>query len=166
MWRIETLDTAKHDREPFDSGEPSLDEWLKLYANQSARRGNTLTRVLVQDDDPRVLGYYAQCAYSLVGEELALAFSGNQKYPIPCVLLARLARCRSVQGQGVGEVLLAHALRACLRVSEDAGLQFVVVDAINDKAVRFYEKNGFERFANHPEKLLIPLKTVRELFDG
>ncbi|MBW8763334.1 MAG: GNAT family N-acetyltransferase [Microbacterium sp.] len=164
MWSIETLDSSQHDREPFDCGVADLNEWLKRQANQSGKKGSTLTRVLLKDGDSRVYGYYAQTAYSLVGEELARAFSVPQKYPIPCVLLARLACCESVRGQHLGEMLLLHALRSCVRVSEDIGVQFVVVHAIDDSAARFYEKYGFERFVDHPNHLLISLKEVRKVF--
>ncbi|MFS2281377.1 GNAT family N-acetyltransferase [Microbacterium sp. OR21] len=164
MWSIETFDKAKHDRDPFDCGVDDLNVWLKRHASQSDKRGSTLTRVLVSDDDPRVFGYYAQTAYSLVGEELARAFAAPQRYPVPCVLIARLARCGSVKGEGLGELLLMHALRSCVRVSDELGIQFVVVHAISESAAKFYERYGFERFAEHERHLLIPLKTVRSLF--
>lgn len=159
--RIETL--AKwHERGLFDSGEPELDEWLKKTASQSARRRTTLTRVLVNDDDPRVLGYYSQSAYRLDAEELAAVFGAEQRprYPIPCVLIARLARCQSVRGQGVGELLLAHALRSCTRVSREIGIEMVIVHAISERAVVFYERFGFVRFVDHPHSLMLPVKVL------
>jgi GNAT superfamily N-acetyltransferase len=164
VWSIETLDTSAHDREPFDCGVDDLNDWLRKQANQSGKKGSTLTRVLVKEGEGRVFGYYAQTAYTLVGEELARAFASPQKYPVPCVLLARLACCKSVQGEGLGGLLLAHALRSCVRVSEEIGIQFVVVHAIDDSATRFYERFGFERFADHPNHLLISMKTVRKLY--
>lgn len=166
MWSIETLDTSAHDRAPFDCGVEDLNDWLRKQANQAGKKGNSLTRVLVEEGEGRVYGYYAQTAYSLVGEELARAFVSPSKYPVPCVLLARLACCKSVQGQGLGGVLLAHALRSCIRVSDEIGIQFVVVHAIDESAAQFYERYGFERFADHPNHLLIPLKTVRKLFSA
>lgn len=164
MWGIETLDASRHDRSRFDCGVDEMNDWLQRVANQAAKKGNSLTRVLVDGEDPRILGYYSQTAYQLVGEELALAFSGRQRYPVPCVLLARLARCLSVRGQGVGELLMVHALRSCVRVSEEIGIEFVVVHALDENAARFYEGFGFERFADHPSHLLIPLKTIRKAF--
>lgn len=164
MWGIETFDANKHDRSQFDCGVDEMNDWLQRTANQAAKKGNSLTRVLVAGEDPRILGFYAQTAYQLVGEDLALAFSGNRRYPVPCVLLARLARDVSVRGQGAGEVLIAHALRSCIRVSEEVGVEFVVVHALDEADALFYESFGFERFANHPHHLLIPLKTVRKAF--
>lgn len=164
MWSIETLDVSRHDREPFDCGVDDLNVWLKQHANQSGKKGSALTRVLVDEGEGRVFGYYAQAAYRLMGEELALAFSAPQKYPMSCVLLARLACCLSVSGQGLGEMLLLHALRSCTRVSEEIGVQFVVVHAISEGAATFYEKYGFERFADHPLHLLQPLSRIKKTF--
>lgn len=131
----------------WECAESELDYWLKHYASQSGRRGSILTRVLVDGDDPRVLGYYDQSAYRLDSDELSAVFDQDRKprYPIPCVLIARFARCQSVRGEGAGELLLAHALRACTQVSESIGIEMVIVHAINDAAVKFYERFGFVR---------------------
>lgn len=164
MWEIETLGTQQG-RELFDCGEEDLNDWLQLYAGQQGRTGNTLTRVALDPHDGRIVGYYASQAYRLHGEDLVSAFgAGARKYPIPAILLARLAVCRSVQGEGLGAVLLAHALRACTRVSEDTGLEVVVVHALNQNAAAFYRKFGFVAFVDHPLHLMIPMKTVRKAF--
>lgn len=64
----------------------------------------------------------------------------------------------------MGEVLLAHALRACTRVSDETGVVFVVVHAIDDRAREFYKRYGFVQFLEHENHLLIPMKTVRATF--
>lgn len=162
--RIETLG-GQPGREEFDCGDDELNLWLRQYARQSDRRGVTLTRVALHPGDDRIVGYYATKAYQLEGATLREALGDAAgKYPIPCVLLARLARCLSVRGEGVGELLLAHALRACTRVSTETGVQFVVVHAIDERASKFYEGYGFVPFAEHPDHLLVPMKTVRTVF--
>jgi len=162
MWRIETL-AGKHDRSQFDCGEEDLNTWLRQHASQSDKRHATLTRVLTGEGDDVVRGYYSQCSYRLDGLELEALYGADDKprYAIPSVLLARLARCESVRGEGVGEILLAHALRACTEVSERVGLQMVVVHAINERAAEFYETYGFVRFVDHPNSLMMPVKTLK-----
>lgn len=153
-------------RDMFDCGEPDLDEWLHRYARQSDARNETLTRVALHPDDGRIVGYYALKSYHLVGAELEWAFGPRVRYPVPCILLARLARCQSVIGQGVGELLLAHALRTSARVSEEIGVQVVVVHAIGERAAAFYRRYGFTPFVDHPNHLLLPVKSVRRTFGG
>lgn len=159
MWEIQKLSSA-HDRTPFDCGEPDLDQWLKTVARQSDNRRETLTTVAVESGATQVLGYYSTRSYSLEGAELARAFGPDARYPMPCLLLARLARCRSVRGQGMGEFLMANALASAARVAENTGLKFVVVHAIDEKAAQFYEQYGFVRFVDHEHHLLLPVKDV------
>ncbi|MGX5681689.1 GNAT family N-acetyltransferase [Schumannella luteola] len=161
---IETL-SSQPGREDFDCGDPEMNQWLQRYARQSDRRHETLTRVALDPHDGRIIGYYATKAYQLEGASLLEALGDDaSRYPVPCVLLARLARCLSVRGEGIGDILLAHALRACVRVAENTGVKFVIVHAIDDNAVRFYERNGFTRFVDHPQHLLMPMKHIRQLF--
>lgn len=163
MWTIETL-VSQPGRDTFDCGEPELNEWLRLYARQSGRSGNTLTRVALDPDDGRIVGYYAQKSYQLEGEELARAFPASRRYPVPAALIARLARCRSVAGEEVGGLLLAHALRACIRVSSEIGVEVVVVHALSEGARQFYIRYGFTPFADHPLHLFMPIGTIRSLY--
>lgn len=163
VWQIETF-AGQGGRDEFDSGESDLNEWLRRYASQSNKTGNTLVRVALHPDDGRIVGYYAQRTYQLDGTELKRAFPDSRKYPVPAVLIARLAVCRSVQGQKLGGILLAHALRACTRISTDVGVEVVVVHALHDRAREFYLHHGFTEFADHPLHLFIPMKVVRQLY--
>jgi predicted N-acetyltransferase YhbS len=164
VWNIETL--AGHEgRDVFDCGDEDMNRWLSTQAKQSGRSGNTLTRVLLHPEDARIVGYYATQAYRLEGDALAGAFgAGAQKYSMPAVLIARLARCLSVKGEGVGGLLMAHALRACLRVSENTGVELAVVHAIDADAAAFYSKFNFEPFLEHPLHMMLPVKEIRKAF--
>ena len=53
---------------------------------------------------------------------------------VPVVLIGKLAVDRSVQGQGLGALLLVDALRRSLQISEQVGIRAVGVDAIDDAA--------------------------------
>jgi hypothetical protein len=88
------------DRSQFDSGQPALDEWLRTQATQQEKANNTRTFLGVDDD--RVLGYYATTTYRLELDEAATMYgAGRRVYPVPAVLLARLAvdhRCKARVG--------------------------------------------------------------------
>lgn len=92
---------------------------------------------------------------------------GKRAYPIPAVLLARLAGDEEFQGQGVGESLLVHALTEIARASRSVGFEVVVVHAIDRDAVTFYARCGFTRFEDHELHLFMPVKnllaTMREV---
>jgi len=60
-------------------------------------------------------------------------------------LLARLALDQSLQGQGLGGVLLADALERIVVATQTVAARIVVVDALHERAATFYENYGFKR---------------------
>ena len=58
------------------------------------------------------------------------------------------------------------ALKRCLHVSKITGSAFVVVDAKDEGAARFYEKFSFQRFPDQPDRLFLPVKAISEIFRG
>ena len=82
---------------------------------------------------------------------------------MPATLLGRLAIDRTHQGKGYGRFLLADALFRAAR-SEIASFA-VVVEAKDDNARRFYERESFLPFPDQPMKLFLPMADIRTLFD-
>ena len=56
------------------------------------------------------------------------------RYPIPAILIAKLAVDRSMQGRGLGKQLLFHALARAIDVYRIVGVYGVRVDAIDENA--------------------------------
>ena len=77
------------------------------------------------------------------------------------VLLARLAVDRRERREGLGELLLAEALRKAVTAGDAAAARLVFVDAIYDQAVRFYERHGFVVAPEHPRRLYRQMQDVR-----
>lgn len=90
-----------------------------------------------------VVGYYSLAAHLLERDELPRAVGRGGPRQIPAVLLARLALDQTLHGQGLGGALLADALARVIEATETIGARFVVVDALNATAARFYEHHGF-----------------------
>lgn len=145
--RVDPLDPSRHDRKDFDCGRPELNDWLARQARQSQHAGSARTFVLT-DDGEKIFGYYALSSHSVDFDAVSLALSKGQSrhFPIPAVLLARLAVALSHQGQKLGERLLADAVRRAVAASENLGIALIVVDALDDDAAAFYEKYGFQRW--------------------
>jgi predicted N-acetyltransferase YhbS len=152
--------SREFDRSRFRCGKPDLDDWLKTKAGQQDRTNNTRTFLAVEESS-RVIGYYATTAYRLGLDEAAQMYGlGKRAYPIPAVLLARLAVDEEYQGKGVGESLLVHALTEIARASRSVGFEVVVVHAIDRDAVTFYARSGFTRFEDHELHLFMPVKNL------
>lgn len=147
----------KFDRSLFSCGKPDLDEWLKTQAGQQERVNNTRTFLAV--DELKVVGYYSTTAYRLDLSEAAKMYGvGKRAYPIPAVLLARLAVDEGLQGSGIGSSLLLHALSQIAEASRHVGFEVVVVHAIDRSAVTFYAQRGFTQFEDHDLHLFMPVK--------
>ena len=150
------------DRSDFRCGKRDLDDWLKTKAGQQEKVDNTRTFLAIHPSVEGVAGYYATTTYRLDLNEAATAYgAGRRKYPVPAVLLARLAVDERCSGQGVGRQLLVHALEGFTSASNVLGFEIVVVHAIDADAVTFYARYGFTRFAEHPLHLFMPTKTLR-----
>jgi predicted N-acetyltransferase YhbS len=157
--RLERLD-AHHDVSTFESGNDELDNWLRRHALAAQQMDSARTFLLTRDE--RVVGYFSLTMGSVLRADApAKLVRGLPAYPIGMVLLARLAVDRSEQGKGLGALLLAEGLRKAVAAGEAAAARLVVVDAIDDAAVRFYERFGFISAPEHPYRLYRRMKDIR-----
>jgi len=160
-WQIVPL-SRDYDRSKFSCGQSELDDWLQKSANQSQGIGYSRTYIAVRTGDRAVAGYYALAVSSVEFEHLSEEHRKRlPRHPVPVMLLARLAVDRTSQRQGVGGFLLADSIDRTLRMSEEAGIHTMAVDAMTDDAKTFYEKNGFEPLLDDRRHLFLSLKAAR-----
>ncbi|WP_434318772.1 GNAT family N-acetyltransferase [Leifsonia sp. P73] len=130
----------------FDCGVEVLDRWLKGWARHNEAAGGARSYVSVTDDTTHVAGYYCLSASSIARADAPGALSRNMPDPIPVALLGRLAVDRRHAGVGLGASLLQDAALRAIQASETLGIRALVVDAIDEGVVPFYERFGFRRF--------------------
>jgi GNAT superfamily N-acetyltransferase len=141
-----------------------LDRYFRSQAGQDARKNMAAPFVLVLPDGV-IAGYYTLSATAVrLGELPSQTTRKLPRYPlVPATLLGRLAvdyRCR---GKGYGRFLLADALFRSAR-SEIASFA-VIVDAKDDDARRFYERESFLSFPDQPMKLFRPMTDIAKLLE-
>jgi GNAT superfamily N-acetyltransferase len=152
---------SDHVLEGFDCGRVSLNVWLARHARQAAPAGSARTYVVLDAQQERVVGYYALAAGQLEREAAsARAIKGMPRYPIPVVLLARLAVDRSVAGRGLGAWLLRDAMLRTLAASETIGVRALLVHAIDEEARAFYLRHGLEPSPSDRLHLMILIKDI------
>jgi GNAT superfamily N-acetyltransferase len=156
---IQRLHGRHHDRDDFDCGELSLNQYLRELAVQHHRAGVATTHALIEDDAPsRILGYYTLAAAQMSLDALKPADRRRlPRYPVPVARLARLAVARHEQGHGLGESLLQDAVKRCLVLRAEIGVHAVLVDALHARAAAFYRLHGFRETANNALTLYLPL---------
>ncbi|MDE3175899.1 MAG: GNAT family N-acetyltransferase [Pseudomonadota bacterium] len=160
--RVEILG-PQHDRASFSSGVEPLDRYLRAQAGQDARKNMAATFVVVLPD-AAIAGYYTLSSTAVKLLELPDDVARRlPRYPlVPATLLGRLAVAERVRRQGYGRFLLADALLRALR-SEIASFA-VIVDAKDEAARRFYERESFLPFPDLPRKLFRPMADIEKLF--
>lgn len=150
--------TASHHVADFDCGEATLDHWLKHRTLRNEGRGASRTYVVCADD--QVVAYYCLATGSIASELAPGRVRRNMPDPIPIMVLGRLAVDLAWQRHGLGIALLRDALLRTLQVSEMVGVKALVVHALSDAAVRFYEIHGFHPSPTSERTLFLPISEV------
>ncbi|GAD89727.1 putative acetyltransferase [Vibrio halioticoli NBRC 102217] len=161
MMNTVLLDKAKHNRNRFNCGSEALNNYLKVMASQQAKKDNTRTFVLQdENDNTHIIGFYT---LTMIPIDLKALPDKLQKKHQPSSsggLIARLAVDERYKGKGFGEWLLIDALRKLLAASDSVAFPVVIVDA-KDGATQFYERYGFTPFQDADNKLFITISDIR-----
>ena len=158
-WKIERL-SEKHGCRKFRCGEHSLDNFLIRHALENDRRRLGSTYVAVIEETGQVIGYVTLCSNSVHFENVPT--EDLPRYPIPAILIARLAVARPAQGMGVGTGLMLMALRLAVEIADRIGVFAVTVDAMNEDAKAFYGKRfGFTELLDDPRHLFVTVADLR-----
>jgi len=161
--RVEALG-RQHDRNSFASGVEPLDRYFRTQAGQDARKNMAAPFVLVLPDGV-IAGYYTLSATAVrLGDLPNQTTRKLPRYPlVPATLLGRLAVDHRYRGKGYGRFLLADALFRS--ASSEIASFAVIVDAKDDDARRFYDRESFLPFPDQPMKLFRPMTDIAKLFE-
>lgn len=150
----------EHPLNSFDCGKPALNDWLLRHARQAQTGGSARTFVVTDVD--RVVGYFSLTVGQVdILDAPERIRKGMGHYPIPVVILARLAVDRAYQGQGIGVGMLQDAIRRTLAIAEQAGIRAMLTHPLDEAAARFYQRFGFIPSPLREQQLLLLLKDAR-----
>lgn len=150
-----------HDRVAFSCGVEALDTYLRVRAGQDQRRRVARVFVCCEHGSEAVLGYYTLSSLSIAVSGLPEDKARRlPRHPVPAALIGRLAVSSDVQGQGIGRLLLADAVKRSLAVSEAIAIYALVVDAKDEEASRFYQAFGFQPLVGQSNRLFLPLGSL------
>lgn len=150
----------QHQLADFESGEPSLDDWLKRRAAKNQANGSSRTYVVCEGD--AVIGYYCLAAGAIGHVEAPSTLKRNRPDPVPVLVLGRLAIHKDHHQKGIGTALLNDAIRRAIQAADIAGITALLVQAISEQARRFYLSRGFVESPIKPMTLCLMLATVRQ----
>jgi GNAT superfamily N-acetyltransferase len=153
-YRIETLCRA-HPRKQFRCGQEQVDDWLTTKALQNQEKHLSITKVLL-DEAGAIAGYYTlatgQVDFSDLPGEVTKRLPRRM---LPVAILAWLGVGADRQGQGLGQRLLAQALRDCYEAGKTFAFVAVILDCINDAAKAFYRRYDFQELPGLPYRLFL-----------
>lgn len=163
---------GSHDRNSFDCGIAALNDWLKTSASQQAAKNTARTFVasprnvrawheagFADVTENTILGYFTLASGQAEGHQLPAAAARKLPRTVPITRLGRLAVDARFQKQGLGEALLAEAVRRTLVAAGQVAIAGLFVDAKPD-AIGFYVKYGFKACEDDPSKLWLALPKV------
>lgn len=149
----------------FSCGSSELDRYLAAHASNNAQLGVSATYVHVSEANI-IDGFVTLAGTSIMSSETPISCN-LPRYPLPALLVARLAVDQSAQNRGIGRRLLAFALEEALVMHSRIGCVAVVVDAKPD-AISFYERFGFESvvLADPPANALRMILEIGSITDS
>ncbi|NEX17160.1 MAG: GNAT family N-acetyltransferase [Halochromatium sp.] len=151
---------ARDQLESFDCGKPALRDWLLRHARQAQGSGSARTFVVCDGD--RVAGYYSITVGQIDTLDAPERIRrGMGQYPIPLVILARLAVDILYQGRGLGISLLQDAIRRTIAMAQQAGIRALLTHPIDANAEAFYRRFGFEPTRVNERQLILLLKDAK-----
>lgn len=154
--------TAEHETAPFDCGTESLNKWIRSQALRAERAGITATTVWTQPGRTRVLAFHAISPTVITREALPTSGMAAGFSSVPGYLLGRLALDHQLHGNGLGSQLLLDAIEVMVEAAKRGGGRVIVVDAIDDNAVSFYEHHDFIR-VGETRRLAMKIATARSV---
>jgi len=158
--------SRNHRRKQFTSGEQQVDDWLRTKALQNQEKHLSVTKVLL-DADEDLAGYFTlaigQVDFSDLPSEVAKRLPRRL---LPVAVLAWLGVSADRQGQGLGRLLLAQALRDCHEAGKTFAFIAVILDCINDAAKAFYQRFDFQELPGHPYRLFLSASKLEAMMQG
>ena len=161
VYRAPELLTAEHVTSGFACGKPPLNQYIKKYA--LANQENEISRTYVATRDGSVVVGFYSLAYGSISHEQATRRIKAElpQYPIPVMLLARLAVDHREAGKGLGKGLLKDALLRTIQAADIGGLRAVLTHAKDEDAKQFYQKYGFTESPIDQLTLMLSIKDIR-----
>jgi hypothetical protein len=150
----------RHVLDGFDCGEPEINRYLHHDALAHAQVGFAQTWVIAQARTHAVQGFISLSAASQAvrvrdgasTKKLVTGVIASCPYPdAPMLMIGRLGRHKDLAKSGIGARLLTFAIVKAVRLSEEIGIAGIILDAMTDDLLSYYQKQRFERLP-YPDK--------------
>lgn len=150
---------SDHDTDTFDCGKSDLNNFLKRFALSNQRSNLSQTYILSRNN--QVIAYYSLTVGNVEHKNAPRRIiEGAGQYPVPVMVLARLAVSKEEQGKGFGCALLKDALKRTANAADIAGIRAFLVHAKDEDSRKFYERFDFLPSPTNPLHLFLLMKDI------
>lgn len=153
--------TGDHDLSAFETGETDIDEWFQGKAHRQQQENRCSTTVCCSDDR-EVIAAFAMLQVIVASAELSRKMQPNDGGQSTGLLLAKMGICSDSQGQGHSKHLMKLVLSTALEVHERSAFRLIVVDALTDDLIPFYERFGFKQ-TQRPRRLVMKVAEAQRI---
>ena len=156
-----------HDITTFYCGRPELTSWLQEWGRRASENDTARTCVVCRGTK-KVVAYFSLAAgavYHLdqeTNERVPRSLRQNSPDPIPVIVLGRLAVDKREQGRKLGSALVSEAIRRSAQAARLVGARALLVHALDESLVAYYQSLGFIRFSPASKTLYLLMKTIRD----
>jgi ribosomal protein S18 acetylase RimI-like enzyme len=158
---------SSHDRSGFRCGNDRIDKYFRETVTQDIKRRYVKCFVAVEIATGKLAGFYTLTSNSVPLTGIPEGLKKKMpRYPtVPVTLISWLGRHVDFKGLGLGEVLMFDAIKAI--AGGIAGSHAIIVDAIDDGAMKFYGSFGFVSLSlDSPHRMYLPVATALNAIEG
>ena len=153
----------------FENDSAELVAYLRRWALAHQERDHLSTTWLAVDhgaEGVRLAGYFSLAAATV--ERSTIPDVGDlgklPRFPVPAILLARLAVDSRVKGQGVGTWMFDELVQMSVAIAAEGpiGVRLIVTDAKDHRSFGFYAKRGMTSVVSDgwPRRMVIDLRPI------
>jgi GNAT superfamily N-acetyltransferase len=154
----------QHNRAAFSCGVEALDSYFQGCPIRQDVSRNTANAFVLTNNGISVAGFYTLSSISILSVNLPANLAKKlPKRPIGATLLGRMGIDKTLQGQGLGDLLLTDALYKAWQASKLVSCWAVVADA-KEGARDFYIRYEFTPFATQPNRLFLLMEKIDLMF--
>jgi predicted N-acetyltransferase YhbS len=146
---------ATDDRNGFNCGRDSMNEWFRRYAWRNQESDASRTSVICDAAAGKVAGYVSLSASHIERAFLPKRDQRNRPDTVPAILLGQLAVDLDYQGRGYAGSLLFFAINTVLRLSQEMGCFAIITHPLDDAAREFYRHHNFLDLPFNPQSAMI-----------
>lgn len=148
-----------HPRRQFDCGQGAVNEWLRTKALQHQEKRLSATKVLL-DGRGASAGFYTLATGLVDFADLPSDLVRKlPRHALPVAIVAWLGVSQTHQGQELGKLLFAQALRDCHVAGQTFAFVAVILDCVDERATSFYQRWDFAELPGNPFRLFLNSQT-------